>query len=130
MSSMETIMKNILSGKQQDTAALLQSALDHLPTGLLLTDTENRLCYANPSIYHIFSVENDADLMRAANIWLRRDDPALIEDHGFLHLTLDGRLQLYNRRIHALQEDGRLCGFLHVIEKATQGTEEHLANHF
>ena len=130
MLSMESIMKEILSGKEQGAAALLLSALDHLPTGLLLTDTENHLYYANPEAYRIFSAKDEAELMRDANIWLRRDDPSLVENQGFLHLTLDGRLQLYTRRIHLLQENGKLCGMLHVIEKASKGLEEHLASHF
>ena len=130
MSSMENLMKDILSGKRQETAALLQSALDHLPTGLLLMDADNRLCYANPAAYRIFSAKDDEELTKDANIWLRRDDPSLVENQGFLHLTLDGRLQLYTRRIHLLQEDDRLCGMLHVVEKASKGIEEHLAKHF
>ncbi len=130
MSSMETIMRNILSGEQQETAELLKSALDHLPTGLLLMDTENHLCYANPAAYRIFSAKSPEELTKDANIWLRSDDPSLVENQGFLHLTLEGRLQLYSRRIHLLQEEGRFCGTLHVIEKASKGIEEHLANHF
>ncbi len=130
MSSMESIIKKVIAGNRQDEASLLKSALDHLSTGLLLTDTENHLCYANPAAYHIFSAKDDAELARDANIWLRRDDPSLVENQGLLHLTLDGRLQLYTRRIHLLEEDGRLYGMLHVIEKVSRGIEEHLANHF
>ncbi len=130
MSSMETIMKHVLSGNAQETAPLLQEALDHLSTGVLLTDTENHICYANPAAYRIFSAKNKKELETAANIWLRRDDPSLVENQAFLHLTLDGRLQLYTRRIHLLEEDDNLFGMLHVIEKASKGIEEHLANHF
>lgn len=130
MLSMESVIKSVLSENAPETATLLQATLDHLPTGLVLTDAENHICYANPAAYRIFSAKDKDELEIDANIWLRRDDPSLVENQGILHLTLDGKLHLYNRRIHLLEENGRLCGMLHVIEKVSRGFTEHLANHF